>query len=132
MPDRQPDEAIDVNHPRARKVRRVTATALVALLGLAVAAGITYAASRLVSQPIGLSSEPQRIGDSLGPPAAQTTTTSPRTTTTTSPRTTTSERTTTTTTTQSTTTTSTPTSDDDSHTRERSGGRGDGDNDADD
>jgi len=106
-----------VSHPRARKVRRVTATALVALLGLAAAAGITYAASRLVSQPIGLSSEPQRIGDSLGPPPEQTTTT---TTTQTDDRTTT----------QPTTTSTTTPADDDSHGRRSE--HGDGDHDADD
>ena len=117
MSDLQPDETSDVSHPRARKLRRVTATALVALLGLAAAAGITYAASRLVSQPIGLSSEPQRIGDSLGPPPEQTTTATTTRTTTTQP-----------TTTQPTTTTAP--ADDDSHGRRS--GHGDGDNDADD
>ena len=58
-----------MNRDRARSLPRLTATILVALLGLAFAAGITYAASRLVSQPIGLSSEPQRIGNALAPPS---------------------------------------------------------------
>ena len=115
MADLHPGEANDVGHPRARKLRHVTATALVALLGLAAAAGITYAASRLVSQPIGLSSEPQRIGDSLGPPPEQTTTTTQ-----------TDDRTTT----QPTTTSTTTPADDDSHGRRSE--HGDGDHDADD
>lgn len=56
---------------------------VVALLGLVLAASIAYAASRLVSQPIGLTSEPADVGESLAPlPASQTpgkpTTTSPQ------------------------------------------------------
>lgn len=67
---------------------RVTLVILVALLGVACAAGITYAGSRLVSQPIGLSSEPRDLSRSLTPlvpakratPATTTTTKRTRTT----------------------------------------------------
>jgi hypothetical protein len=41
--------------------------ALAALLGVVVAAGAAYAASRLATQPIGLESEPIRAGESLAP-----------------------------------------------------------------
>ena len=41
---------------------------LLALLGLAVAAGISVAASHLVSQRIGLASEPLSAGKELAPP----------------------------------------------------------------
>jgi hypothetical protein len=52
-----------------RRVRlsRVAAVVLVALFGLVLAAAVTYAASTIVSQPIGLASEPADIGESLGP-----------------------------------------------------------------
>ena len=56
-----------MNQTRTRSLPRLTATIVFALLGLAVAAGVTYAASRLVSQPIGISSEPQHVGDALAP-----------------------------------------------------------------
>ena len=46
---------------------RVTLGVLLAVLGLCVAAGITYAASSLVSQPIGLSDQPRDLGASLAP-----------------------------------------------------------------
>ena len=46
---------------------RVTLGVLLAILGLCVAAGITYAASSLVSQPIGLSEQPRDLGASLAP-----------------------------------------------------------------
>jgi len=69
-----------------------------ALAGLVLVAGVTYLASRLVSQPIGLASEPETLGRSLAPVA---TTTKPST----SPRTTTR---TVTTTAPTTTTTTTP------------------------
>jgi hypothetical protein len=42
-----------------------------ALLGLAIAAGVAFAASRLVSQRIGLASEPLNAGRELAPPAAR-------------------------------------------------------------
>ena len=48
-----------------------------ALVGLALTAGITYAASTLVSQPIGLTSEPATVGDSLAPAAPRPVMTSP-------------------------------------------------------
>ena len=89
------------------RLSRVTFAVLVALLGLSCAAGITYAASRLVSQPIGLSSEPRDLSRSLTPlttpartPAAHTprrhtaTTTAPTTTAPTTPARTTPDRTT--------------------------------------
>jgi uncharacterized membrane protein len=41
----------------------------VGLLGLALAAGVTYAATQLSSQRIGLSAEPPSAGEELAPPA---------------------------------------------------------------
>src|SRR5690242_7161901 len=41
---------------------------LLALLGLAVAAGVSVAASQLVSQRIGLAAEPPSAGKDLAPP----------------------------------------------------------------
>jgi len=46
---------------------RVTVVVLLALFGLVLAAAVTYTASRIVSQPIGLAAEPTDIGESLGP-----------------------------------------------------------------
>ncbi|HMS60880.1 MAG TPA: hypothetical protein PKD63_01285 [Solirubrobacteraceae bacterium] len=68
-----------------RRPRRAGVIAL-ALVGLALTAGISYAASTLVSQPIGLTSEPATVGESLAPGAPAT---APATTTTTAPATTT-------------------------------------------
>ncbi len=48
---------------------------LLAVAGLALAAGVTYAAGRLVSQPIGLTGEPATLGESLAPDASSRTTT---------------------------------------------------------
>jgi len=71
---------------------------LLALLGLAVAAGVSVAASHLVSQRIGLASEPLSAGKELAPPprerpndrhASDSRTTTPATTTTTTTTTTT-------------------------------------------
>lgn len=84
-----------------RGSRRAGVIAL-ALVGLALTAGITYAASTVVSQPIGLTSEPATVGDSLAPGAPITTST----TTSTAPATTTV--TTTVTTPPTTTTATTP------------------------
>jgi hypothetical protein len=42
-----------------------------ALLGLAIAAAVAFAASRLVSQRIGLASQPLNAGRELAPPAAR-------------------------------------------------------------
>ncbi len=72
------------------KLSRVTAVVLLALFGLVLAAAVTYAASTIVSHPIGLASEPADIGESLGPrqfvpPPATTTQTVTRTTTIPSP-----------------------------------------------
>ena len=47
---------------------------VLALLGLAVAAGASVAASRLAGQRIGLESEPIRAGDQLAPPQGAATT----------------------------------------------------------
>ena len=86
-----------------------------ALAGLVLVAGVTYLASRLVSQPIGLASEPATLGRSLAPVAGGPASTTPQTTTRTVTTTTTAPtRTTTTSTTLSvpttpTTTTTTPT-----------------------
>lgn len=61
--------------------RRPVGVVVFAVIGLLLAAGVTYAASTLVSQPIGLTSEPVTAGDALAPTSA-TTTTAPSTTTT--------------------------------------------------
>lgn len=53
------------------RTRRRAGVAALALLGLALTAGITLAASSLVSQPIGLTSEPATLGDSLAPASQQ-------------------------------------------------------------
>lgn len=53
------------------RTRRWAGVAALALLGLALTAGITLAASSLVSQPIGLTSEPATLGDSLAPASQQ-------------------------------------------------------------
>ena len=50
---------------------------LLALLGLAVAAGISVAASHLVSQRIGSASEPLSAGKELAPPQPESRTTAP-------------------------------------------------------
>jgi hypothetical protein len=49
----------------------VTRWVLIALVGLGLAAGISVGASRLGSQPVGLSSEPLTAGDQLAPAAAR-------------------------------------------------------------
>ena len=77
-----------------------------ALAGLVLVAGVTYLASRLVSQPIGLASEPATLGRSLAPVAGTPTSTTPQTTT----RTVTTTTTTTTTPTATTPATTPPTS----------------------
>ncbi len=51
----------------AVRLSRIGVVVLVALAGLVLAAAISYAASRLVSQPIGLISEPVGVGESLAP-----------------------------------------------------------------
>ena len=102
-----PDAPAGEQQPR--RPRRAGVIAL-ALVGLALTAGISYAASTLVSQPIGLTSEPATVGESLAPGAPAT---APATTTTTAPATTTV---TTTVTTPPPTTTSEPArGDDDRH-----------------
>ena len=47
---------------------RILAITVLALAGLFIAAGVTYAAGRLVSQPIGLSDHERSLEDSLTPP----------------------------------------------------------------
>lgn len=44
---------------------------VLAFLGLAIAAGIALAASKVVSQPIGLSGQPFQAGNELAPPPSQ-------------------------------------------------------------
>jgi hypothetical protein len=46
-----------------------------AIAGLFLVAGVTYLASTLVSQPIGLTSEPATLGESLAPKTTRSTTT---------------------------------------------------------
>jgi hypothetical protein len=61
-------------------MRRAIATwALLAVLGIVVAAGLTLATSRIVGQHIGLSSEPGSAGDRLAAPARTVTVAPPRT-----------------------------------------------------
>jgi hypothetical protein len=50
-------------------VRTMTVWIVAAVLGLALAAGITLAASQLSSQRVGLSGEPLSAGDRLAPRA---------------------------------------------------------------
>jgi hypothetical protein len=47
--------------------RTLLAWAAVGLVGLALAAGVTYAATQLSSQRIGLSAEPPSAGEALAP-----------------------------------------------------------------
>ena len=47
---------------------RFPSTIALAIVGLVLAAAVTYLASTLVSQPIGLSSEPSTLGTALAPP----------------------------------------------------------------
>lgn len=61
------------------RTRSLLAWIAVGLIGLALAAGVTYAATQLSSQRIGLSAEPPSAGEELAPPppprgAARTTT----------------------------------------------------------
>ena len=53
--------------------RTLLAWIAVGLIGLALAAGVTYAATQLSSQRIGLSAEPPSAGEQLAPPAKRTT-----------------------------------------------------------
>src|SRR4051794_38448253 len=95
-----------------RPGRTALGWAVLALLGLVLAAGAAYAASRLATQPIGLSSQPITAGRELAPRAARTA----------------RQRTSRATRTATSTPTATPTTDDD-----RGGGRrNDGDGDSDD
>jgi hypothetical protein len=56
----------------AMRARTLLAWIAVGLVGLALAAGVTYAATQLSSQRIGLSAEPPSAGEELAPPAART------------------------------------------------------------
>ena len=53
---------------------RVLLVIVLAVAGLALAAGVTFAASRLVGQPIGLSEDQRSLEDSLAPPRTVTVT----------------------------------------------------------
>lgn len=53
------------------RARTLLAWIAVGLLGLAVAAGVTYAATQLSSQRIGLSAEPPSAGEELASPRAR-------------------------------------------------------------
>jgi len=48
-------------------ISRVAVVTVLALMGLFIAAGVTFAASKLVSQPIGLSYHQRSLDDSLAP-----------------------------------------------------------------
>jgi hypothetical protein len=56
-----------VNESPRRRGRAVAGWVLLALLGLVIAGGASYAASRLASEPVGLSGEPLRAGEALVP-----------------------------------------------------------------
>jgi hypothetical protein len=58
-------------------VRRIAAWTLAAVAGLVLAVAISYAASTLSSQHVGLSSEPLSAGDRLVPRATRTPTATP-------------------------------------------------------
>jgi hypothetical protein len=49
------------------RTRTLMAWVAIGLLGLALAAGVTYAATQLSSQRIGLSAEPPSAGEELAP-----------------------------------------------------------------
>jgi hypothetical protein len=72
------------------RVRTLLVWIAVGLIGLALAAGVTYAATQLSSQRIGLSAEPPSAGEELAPRPAHSsrTTTAPSQSTTTSTTTT--------------------------------------------
>lgn len=50
------------------RLRNLLVWIAVGLIGLALAAGVTYAATQLSSQRIGLSAEPPSAGEELAPP----------------------------------------------------------------
>jgi hypothetical protein len=52
------------------RMRHLLVWIAVGLVGLALAAGVTYAATQLSSQRIGLSAEPPSAGEELAPPHA--------------------------------------------------------------
>lgn len=52
------------------RMRNLLVWIAVGLIGLALAAGVTYAATQLSSQRIGLSAEPPSAGEELAPPQA--------------------------------------------------------------
>ncbi len=81
-PETPPDPA----SPEPSRRRGPVGVIALALIGLVLVAGVTYAASTLVSQPIGLTSEPLSAGETLAPTASTTTSTT-ATTTATTPRT---------------------------------------------
>jgi hypothetical protein len=56
------------------RTRSLLAWIAVGLVGLALAAGVTYAATQLSSQRIGLSAEPPSAGEELAPRGRTTTT----------------------------------------------------------
>jgi hypothetical protein len=56
-----------VSESPQRRGRAVAGWVLLALLGLVIAGGASYAASRLASEPVGLSGEPLRAGEALVP-----------------------------------------------------------------
>jgi hypothetical protein len=57
------------------RTRQLIVWFAIGLLGLALAAGVTYAATQLSSQRIGLSAEPPSAGEELAPRHARTRTT---------------------------------------------------------
>lgn len=115
---------------RLAGVRRLLTLTVAGLLGLALAVGVTMAASHLTDEDIGLDSEPLTAGRELAPAEARTATTAARERTRTT-RTTPARTTSTTPTTTAPRTTPATTVDDDSSGRGRGRG-GDGDDDADD
>jgi hypothetical protein len=89
--------------------RTVWGWAALALVGLVIACGAAYAASRLATQPVGLSDEPINAGEDLAPRTAPTPTPTPTVTVTATPS-----------------ATPAPSHDDSGHGRGRGRGRGRG------
>lgn len=52
------------------RTRSILVWVAIGLVGLALAAGVSYAATQLSSQRIGLSAEPPSAGEQLAPPTA--------------------------------------------------------------
>ena len=70
--DRHPSSAVARSSTRLAGVRRFLTLSVAGLLGLALAVGVTMAASHLTNEDIGLDSEPLTAGRALAPPEVRT------------------------------------------------------------